>query len=43
MDLREIWWEGVDLIHVAQDKDQWLYGFTFLVTYLLVLFVPTGT
>jgi len=23
MDLREIWWEGVDCIHVAQDRDQW--------------------
>jgi hypothetical protein len=23
MDLREIGWEGVDWIHLAQDKDQW--------------------
>jgi hypothetical protein len=23
MDLREIGWEGVDWIHVAQDRDQW--------------------
>jgi hypothetical protein len=23
MDLREIMWEGVDWIHLAQDKDQW--------------------
>jgi hypothetical protein len=23
MDLREIWWEGVDCIHLAQDRDQW--------------------
>jgi hypothetical protein len=23
MDLREIWWEDVDWIHVAQNKDQW--------------------
>jgi hypothetical protein len=21
--LREIWWEGVDWMHLAQDKDQW--------------------
>jgi hypothetical protein len=24
MDLREIGWEGVDWIHLAQDRDQWL-------------------
>jgi hypothetical protein len=23
MDLREIGWEGVDLIDMAQDRDQW--------------------
>jgi hypothetical protein len=23
MDLREIWWKGVDWIHLAQDRDQW--------------------
>jgi hypothetical protein len=23
MDLREIGWEGVDWIHLAQDSDQW--------------------
>jgi hypothetical protein len=23
MDLREIGWEGVDWIHLAQDVDQW--------------------
>jgi hypothetical protein len=23
MDLREIRWEGVDWIHLAQDRDQW--------------------
>jgi hypothetical protein len=23
MDLREIGWEGVNCIHLAQDKDQW--------------------
>jgi hypothetical protein len=23
MDLREIRWEGVDQIHMAQDRDQW--------------------
>jgi hypothetical protein len=22
-DLREIWWEGVDWVHVARDRDQW--------------------
>jgi hypothetical protein len=22
-DLREIWWEGVDWIHLTQDRDQW--------------------
>jgi hypothetical protein len=23
MDLREIWWEGLDWIHLAEDRDQW--------------------
>jgi hypothetical protein len=23
MDLREIVWKGVDLIHLAQDRNQW--------------------
>jgi hypothetical protein len=23
MDLKEIGWEGVDWMHMAQDKDQW--------------------
>jgi hypothetical protein len=23
MDLREIWWENVDWMHLAQDRDQW--------------------
>jgi len=23
MDLREMWWKGVDWIHMAQDRDQW--------------------
>jgi hypothetical protein len=23
MNLREMWWEGVDWIHLAQDMDQW--------------------
>jgi hypothetical protein len=23
MDLKEIGWEGVDWMHLAQDKDQW--------------------
>jgi hypothetical protein len=22
-DLREIWWEGVEWIHLAQDRNQW--------------------
>jgi hypothetical protein len=22
IDLRKIWWEGVDLMHLAQDRDQ---------------------
>jgi hypothetical protein len=24
MDVREIWWEGVDWTHLAQDRDHWL-------------------
>jgi len=23
MNLREMWWEGRDWIHLAQDRDQW--------------------
>jgi hypothetical protein len=23
MDITEIWWEGMDLIHLAQGKDWW--------------------
>jgi hypothetical protein len=23
IDLGEIWWEGVDWMHVTQDRDQW--------------------
>jgi hypothetical protein len=23
MELREIWWKGMDLMHLAQDRDQW--------------------
>jgi hypothetical protein len=23
MDLSEMWWEGEDWIHLAQDRDQW--------------------
>jgi hypothetical protein len=23
MDLREIWWEYVDWMHLAQDRDKW--------------------
>jgi hypothetical protein len=36
MDLREIVWEGVDWIHLAQDMDQW----EDLVRTLLKLRVP---
>jgi hypothetical protein len=25
MDLRDIGWEGVDWIHLAQDRDQWWF------------------
>jgi hypothetical protein len=25
MDLRETEWEGLDWIHLAQDRDQWLH------------------
>jgi len=21
--IREVWWEGVDWMHLAQDRDQW--------------------
>jgi hypothetical protein len=24
MDLREIWWEDVELVHLTQDRNQWL-------------------
>jgi hypothetical protein len=23
MDLRKTWWEGVDWIHLAQERDRW--------------------
>jgi hypothetical protein len=23
MDFMEVWWEGVDWIHLAQDRDKW--------------------
>jgi hypothetical protein len=23
VDIKEIWWEGVDWMHLAQDKDKW--------------------
>jgi hypothetical protein len=36
IDLREIGWDGVDLIDLAQDRDQW----RALVTTLLNLRVP---
>jgi hypothetical protein len=28
--LKEIWWEGVDWIHMAQDKDRWRYLLGFI-------------
>jgi hypothetical protein len=36
MDLREIGWEGVDLFHLAQDRDQWWA----LVNTVMNLWVP---
>jgi hypothetical protein len=36
MDLREIGWEGMDWIYVAQDRDQW----TALVNTVMNLQVP---
>jgi hypothetical protein len=36
MDLRQIGWDGVDWIHVAQDRDQW----RALVDTVLNLWVP---
>jgi hypothetical protein len=36
IDLREIGWDGVDWIHIAQDKDQW----KALVNTVLNLRVP---
>jgi hypothetical protein len=36
MDLREIGWDGVDWIHMAQDRDQW----RALVNTVLKLRVP---
>jgi len=36
MDLREIWWEGVDWMHLAQDRDQW----QALVKMVMNLWVP---
>jgi hypothetical protein len=36
MDLREIWWEGVDWMHLAQDMDQW-WAFVNVVMNLWVL------
>jgi hypothetical protein len=48
MDLTETGWEDVDWMHLVQDRDQWLTLIKtvmnlYLLTYLLVLFVPTGT
>jgi hypothetical protein len=36
MDLREIGWDGMDWIHVAQDRDQW----RALVNTIMKLRVP---
>jgi hypothetical protein len=36
MDLKEVGWEDVDLVHVAQDRDQWWA----LVNMILNLWVP---
>jgi hypothetical protein len=36
MDLRETGWEGVDCIHLAQDRDQWWA----LVNTVLILWAP---
>jgi hypothetical protein len=36
MDLREIEWDGIDLLDLAQDRDQW----TALVNMVMNLRVP---
>jgi len=36
MDLREIGWGGVDLMHLAQDRDQW----RILVNWIMIPRVP---
>jgi len=36
MDLREVWVEDVDWIHLAQDKDQW----RAVVTTVINLWIP---
>jgi hypothetical protein len=36
MDLREMGWKGVDWMHLAQDRDQWLA----LVYTVVKLWVP---
>jgi hypothetical protein len=36
MDCREVWWEVVDWIHLAQDRDQW----QALVNMALNLWIP---
>jgi hypothetical protein len=38
MDLREIGWDGVDWINLAEDSDQWLA----LVNTIITLRVPFG-
>jgi hypothetical protein len=37
MDLKEIWWEGVDWIQLAQDRDQW----RAVVNTVMILRVPS--
>jgi hypothetical protein len=36
MDLRDIWWDGMDWIDLAQDRDQW----RALVNTVMNLLVP---
>jgi hypothetical protein len=35
MDFREIEWEGVDWIHLAQDRDQWWALVNTVITFEL--------
>jgi hypothetical protein len=40
MDLREIGWDGVDWIDLAQDRDQWRDQWRALVNTVINLLVP---